>query len=81
LHALEVIKNLTTIIAVEILSACQAVDFRLQKDPQAQQGRGTRKAYKVVREQIPFIPEDTYLKPYLEKINDLVSNQAFADLI
>jgi len=81
LHALEVIKNLTTIIAVEILSACQAVDFRLQKDPQAQQGRGTRKAYKVVREQIPFIPEDTYLKPYLENINDLVSNQAFADLI
>ncbi len=81
LHALEVIKNLTTIIAVEILSACQAVDFRLQKDPKAQMGAGTGKAYRIVREQIPFIPEDTYLKPYLEKINDLVSSQAFADLI
>ena len=81
LHALEVIKNLTTIIAVEILSACQAVDFRLQKDPHAQQGEGTLKAYRIVREQIPFIPEDTYLKPYLEKINDLVSSEAFADLI
>ncbi len=81
LHALEVIKNLTTIIAVEILSACQAIDFRLQKEPQATQGAGTAKAYSIVREYIPFIPEDTYLKPYLEKINELVSSKAFIDLI
>jgi histidine ammonia-lyase len=81
LHALEVIKNLTTIVAVEMLSACQAVDFRLQKDPQAQLGAGTAKAYRIVREQIPFIPEDTYLKPYLEKIDELVSSEVFAALI
>jgi len=81
LHALEVIKNLTTIIAVEILSACQALDFRLQKDPKAALGAGTGKAYRIVRDQIPFIPEDTYLKPYLEKINLLVGSRAFADLI
>ncbi len=81
LHALEVIKNLTTIIAVEILSACQALDFRLQKDGHAALGAGTGKAYRIVRDQIPFIPEDTYLKPHLEKINQLVGNRAFADLI
>ncbi len=45
LHGREIMKNLNAIVAIELFSAAQALDFRLQKEPDARMGEITRQAY------------------------------------
>jgi histidine ammonia-lyase len=80
LHGREIMKNLNTIIAIELFSAAQALDFRLQKQPDARMGEITRQAYALIRTEVPFIPQDTLLHPHLEKLMVMVRAGQFAAL-
>jgi len=80
LHCREIVKNLATIVAIELFCAAQALDFRLQKQPEAQMGAVTRQAYALIRAEVPFIPQDSMLHPYLEKMLALVQAGKFAAL-
>lgn len=80
LHGREIMKNLNTIIAIELFSAAQALDFRLQKEPDARMGEITRQAYALIRTEVPFIPQDTLLYPHLEKLMVMVREGQFAAL-
>lgn len=56
-QAQEIIKNVEHIIAIELLCAAQAIDIRkLQKSVKL--GRGTAKAYSLIRERTPRIPHE-----------------------
>ena len=85
LHACQVISNLQKIVAIELMCAAQAVDFRLMKYPGFKLGRGTGLAYNLVRQHIPFIKKDCLLYPHLNEIIDLVSSakvfQAVSEVI
>jgi histidine ammonia-lyase len=80
LHVREVAKNLCGILAIELMSAAQAVDFRLKRDPSAKLGKGTAKAYAIIREVVPFYAEDAYFKPALDRLITLVEAERFANL-
>ncbi|MGB4594336.1 MAG: histidine ammonia-lyase [Anaerolineaceae bacterium] len=80
LHVREVSKNLCAILAIELMSAAQAVDFRLKRDPSAKFGQGTAKAYRIIREVVPYFPQDAYFKPYLDRLIILVEAGNFASL-
>ncbi|MDD3113329.1 MAG: histidine ammonia-lyase [Candidatus Izemoplasmatales bacterium] len=56
-----ILENATRVIAMEIFTACQAIDFR---DPE-KLGMTTKWAYGKVRRQVPFIKEDSILYPYI----------------
>lgn len=81
LHAREVAANLSKILAIELMSAAQAVDFRLKRDPSAKLGKGTARAYAIIRQVMPFFEQDTYLKPYLDRLIDLVDVGTFANML
>jgi histidine ammonia-lyase len=69
-------ENLKTIIALELFAAAQGVDFRrkvIGKDKKL--GRQTSKVYELIRNEIPFIEEDTLMIPHIEKIIEIVSNK------
>lgn len=68
--ALEVIQNTRRVLATEILAACQAIDFR----ENIELGKGTKIAYKTVRNHIEFIKEDKLMYNELEKCTDLLKN-------
>jgi len=73
--ALEVLDNLETILALELLAAAQAVDFRrraLGSDKKL--GRGTAVAYRLIRERVPFIERDEPLYPHIESVRELVAS-------
>lgn len=80
-HCRQVMQNVAMIIAIELMSACQAVDFRLQDLPNATMGDGTSKAYKLLRKHVPFFEADTWFQPYMLTVSDMVWEGEFAKLI
>jgi histidine ammonia-lyase len=68
-------ENLENILTLELFAAAQGVDFRRRKiGMEKQLGKGTRGAYRKIREKVPFIEKDTYLKNYIESVREIVSN-------
>ncbi|NOY59457.1 MAG: histidine ammonia-lyase [Calditrichaeota bacterium] len=70
--AMEVVENAETVIGIELLAGCQAMDFRQDLAP----GKGTGPAYRVIRENIPTMQKDRLLQKDIEKIKELVRKGA-----
>jgi histidine ammonia-lyase len=71
-HARMVVANTARIIALEAMMAAQALDFRLQAEPHAHMGAGTRAAYDLIRERVPFLERDEDFQPYIAAMVELV---------
>ncbi|MCP4580910.1 MAG: aromatic amino acid lyase, partial [candidate division Zixibacteria bacterium] len=66
----EILKNVGAVLAIEMMCAAQAFDFRKPLRP----GRGTAVAYDLIREHVPYLENDRVLYPDINKIADLVRN-------
>lgn len=75
-QARRVLRNVETILAIELLAAAQGIDFRAELMPGAQLGAGTAQAYAAIRQRVPFLAQDTVLYPYIEAMRDLVASGA-----
>lgn len=77
----EVAANLERILALELLSAAQAVDFR-KKDIGSEKklGRKTQPVYELIRTKVPFIENDTVMYPYIEEVRKLVAREFVRNL-
>jgi histidine ammonia-lyase len=63
----KVAENLETIIALEAFCAAQGVDFRKKAiGAEKRLGEGTQKLYDTLRETIPFIRSDEYMKVHID---------------
>jgi histidine ammonia-lyase len=72
-HTARVLGHVETIVGIELMAAAQGVDFRRQEMGVNRLGEGTAVAHELIREQIPFLAEDTALAPYIEKARRLVA--------
>ncbi len=69
----QVAENLENIISLELLCAAQGIDFRLRVlGPDKRLGVGTRDIYRRIRESIPFIEADEYMKKHLDECLTIV---------
>lgn len=82
-HLAQVVKNTETIIAIELLAAAQGIDFRrqLMNKPEALLGKGTKVAYDLLRQDVPFLDRDVYLAPHIEAARKLVSSGALKEAV
>jgi histidine ammonia-lyase len=65
----QILENVEGILAIELMSGAQGIDFRrADLGAGARLGRGTAAAYATVRRQVPFIERDTVLYPYIEAV-------------
>ena len=63
----QVSENLETIVSLELVCAAQGVDFRRRViGSEARLGVGTRSIYESIRESVPFIERDEYMKRHLD---------------
>lgn len=69
--AREVVTNTQRVLGIELMTACQAIDIRKCSDKLAP---ATRKLYDKVRENVPFVETDTYLKPLIDNCYDIIQN-------
>ncbi len=67
-HLKEIHKNSAGVLAIEMLAAAQALDFRKPLKP----GIGTSAAYEVIRKKVDFMKEDRSLHPDIKAIAALI---------
>lgn len=68
LHLLKVYENVETVLAIELFTAAQALDFRKPLKP----GDGVAKAHEIVREAIPHATEDHFFKDDISRAQSLI---------
>lgn len=72
----QVAENLETILSLELFCAAQGIDFRLRGlTGETQLGIGTRDVYKAIRNTVPFIEKDEYMKPHLDAVRRVVRSR------
>ena len=65
----QVAENLANILALELFCAAQGIDFRRQQiGVEKNLGKGTSSIYHEIRERVPFIAADTYMKEHMENV-------------
>ena len=64
----QIVKNTSAIVAIEIMAAAQALDFRSPLKP----GKGTQAAHAVVRKYVSHLEEDRPLYPDIARLSDVV---------
>ncbi len=73
----EILRNVASILAGELLVAAQGVDLRWRATPEARLGAGSAVAYRLVRERVPFLAGDAVLAPLLAAAQTLVAEDVF----
>ena len=72
----QIAENVEQILALELFAAAQAVDFRKKViGAEKSLGIGTRDTYNLIREKVPFIEKDTYMKNYIEAVREIVAKR------
>ena len=66
--AMQILENTEYIIAIELLCAAQAIDFRGSE----KLGKGTKIAYTIIRRTLPMLKEDRVLSEDMEKIKRMI---------
>jgi len=73
----KILKNVKRILALELMSATQAIDFREKK----KMGQRTKIAYDLIRRHIPMITLDEIMYPHIQTIESLLDDDAFYNTI
>lgn len=73
---LEVIDQVETILGIELLNGCQALDFR----DVSQAGTAIRKVHKLFREKVSFVSEDRELYPLIAAAKEFVAHFDFKEI-
>jgi histidine ammonia-lyase len=71
-HALQILDNVRTVVAIELLTAAQAVDLR--PDGPARLGVGTNVAHGAIRERVTFLERDRAVTPDIEAVVALIES-------
>jgi len=75
LKARAILENTRRVIAIELICATQALDFR---DPTKCGGRA---AYKKVREKVPMVREDRALASDIESVTKMISDGSLLEAV
>jgi histidine ammonia-lyase len=68
---LQVFKNVQYVLAIELMTAAQALDFRKPLKP----GRGVDQAHRYVRSIIPHVEQDVVYNDYLSLCHNMVTSR------
>ena len=69
--AMEIIKNVENVLAIELLCACQALELRKPLEPSPVTG----KILELVREHIPYLNSDRYMHPDIITAQKLITEK------
>jgi histidine ammonia-lyase len=72
----EIIKNVRRVIAIEMLCAAQALDFR-----RARMGKGTTRAHAMIRDLVPTLNQDRILTHDIEALAALIASGSISRLV
>ena len=76
-HARQIMQNTAHVLAIELYTAARALDLRLRLVPGARLGKITQKAFRRLREEVPYTPGDTWWGPEIETVHKMVEAGEF----
>jgi histidine ammonia-lyase len=68
-----VVKNVETVLAIELLCAAQGIDFLAPLKP----GKGTGSAHQLIRQRVPHLDEDRNVSEDIAKVLELTQKKEF----
>ncbi|MBX3289656.1 MAG: histidine ammonia-lyase [Acidobacteria bacterium] len=72
-----IVNNLANILSLELFCAAQGIDLRRQAlGEDTIMGKGTAPIYAAIRDRVPFIEQDVYMKPHMDSVLKIVENFA-----
>jgi histidine ammonia-lyase len=74
-HTLEILDNVRHVLAIELLTAAQAIDLR--PDGPARLGQGTYNAYTQIRKHVSFILDDRETTSDIEALSKWIRDGTF----
>jgi histidine ammonia-lyase len=80
-HLTQVINNLEKILAIELLAAAQALDLRIQENPESTLGEGVDPAKSLIRTVVPFQEKDRPMKKDIEAVIELIQNDQLIERV
>lgn len=73
-QAEQILAHVEIIVAIELLTAAQGIDLQKRKAEQSVSlGKGTARAYEIIRGEVPFLEGDAILSTLIEKVRKLVA--------
>ena len=84
-HARKIVENTAHVLAIEVYCAARGLDLRLRQLPEGEIGKGVFRAFRKVREVVPYTEGDAWWGPEIEKVKELIitdelASGAFGDL-
>ena len=76
-----ILQNGYSVIAYELLTACQAIDIRKHICKQEGLSEVLEDVYKLVREEIPYMEEDREIRIDIEKIEQIIRNEEIREIV
>jgi histidine ammonia-lyase len=76
-HAREVIANTYHVLAIEILTACQAISIREGMLGNRKMGEGTDHFYNIIRDQLDIKENDHLISDDIQKIKNIIQDGKF----
>ena len=73
-HTLEIVENVRHILAIELLTAAQAIELRPQGPDRL--GTGTKAAFQAARERVEILEADRELSPDIESLAELIASES-----
>jgi histidine ammonia-lyase len=78
LHANQVVKNTTRVLAIELYCAARALTLRLKSQPDLQPGVGTAAALAFIRRQVPYQASDTLWGPEIDRVEQMIKDRTLS---
>lgn len=76
-HCYDILQNVEKVLAIELLAACQGVEFLKP----LKCGTGTTAAYNVIRKHVKALKEDRIIYTDIEKIVELIKNDSIIEAV
>jgi histidine ammonia-lyase len=78
-HAMEIVDNVRNVLAIETLTAAQAIDLR--PNGPARLGDGTAAAYETIRKHVAFLEHDRETTPNIQVLAELIQSGELLDAV
>lgn len=72
-HCLEILENVRNVLAIELMTAAQAIDLR--PEGPARLGQGTSRLYHAIRQRVAFLEHDRPTTPDMESLAQLIADK------
>lgn len=70
-------RNFLQVLALELFCAAQGIELRnASLGPGKKLGRGTAPVYEAIRQRVPYIKNDVYMKPHIDAVTEYVEGLA-----